>query len=201
MCLYPGGTWWDTSVRGHRFWQNFLCDLEWRVALNGQPNPLGSTLAQGAMLLLVIGFLPFWLLVPRLFVRHARLAAAVRVLGTVSVGGMIAVTFMPSERFGALHGAMVVLAGVPGLTAAALSVTGLALAEPRPRVAGGLGAFMLVFATVDFTLYVAHLIAHVEGTALVASVQKIALMLLLAWMVVVAVRAPRAAESASASAP
>src|ERR1019366_7112935 len=65
MALYPGGTWWNPAARGHRFWQNYLCDLEWRVALNGQTNHWGSRLAQAAMLVLVLTLAPFWLPPPR----------------------------------------------------------------------------------------------------------------------------------------
>ncbi len=194
MSLYPGGTWWDAKARGHRFWQNFLCDLEWRVALNGVPNPVGSRLAEAAMLLLVLGLAPFWLDVPRLFAPRQRLSgAAVRYLGLLSVAATIAVVFMPSERFGALHGMMVIVAGIPGLTAAGLAVRGLALGEPRPRVAAFLGGSMLGFALADFVLYVSHWVGHTEGTPVVAAIQKVALMLLLTWMGVVAIRVRRRA--------
>ncbi len=187
MCLYPGGTWWDSTTRGYRFWENFLCDLEWRVALNGQPNQGASHLAQAAMLILTTAFIPFWLSVTRLFDRP-RLAILVRSFGLASVVGIIAVVLMPSDRFGVLHGIAVVVAGLPGLGAAGLATAGLLLGEPRPRTAGWTGASMLVFALTDFALYVSHLIAHTEGTWLAAAAQKIALLLLLAWMIVVARR-------------
>ena len=77
MALYPGGTWWEPHAAGHRFWTNFLCDLEWRTALNGTPNPVGARLAEGAMLSLVLAFVPFWPVAARLFAARARLAAAV----------------------------------------------------------------------------------------------------------------------------
>ncbi len=194
MRLYPGGTWWDATARGHRFWENFLCDLEWQVALDGQPNRLGSRFAQAGMLVLVLGFVPFWLAVPRLFAAFARAGTVVRVLGLLSVVGLLAVTFMPSERFGVLHGAAVVVAGVPGLTAAGVAIAALLGGEPRPRVAGWLGAGMLGFALVDFALYVSHLVGHVEGTPLVVKLEKIPLVLLLAWMVTVAARTGRLAS-------
>jgi hypothetical protein len=187
MCLYPGGTWWDSTTRGYRFWENFLCDLEWRVALNGQPNDRAARLAQAAMVLLAMAFVPFWLAVTRHFDRP-RLGAAVRTLGFASVLGTIAVILMPSDRFGVLHGIAVIVAGLPGLGAAALATTGLLLGEPRPRIAGWTGASMLVFALTDFVLYVSHLVAHAEGTWLTAAAQKIALLLLLAWMTAVAAR-------------
>lgn len=194
MRLYPGGTWWDATARGHRFWENFLCDLEWQVALDGQPNHVGSRFAQAGMLVLVLGFVPFWLAVPRLFAAFARAGTVVRVLGLVSVIGLLAVTFMPSERFGVFHGAAVVVAGVPGLTAAGVAIASLLGGEPRPRVAGWLGAATLGFALVDFGLYVSHLVGRVEGTPLVVQLEKIALVLLLAWMVTVAARTGRLAS-------
>jgi hypothetical protein len=191
MALYPGGTWWDATARGHRFWENYLCDLEWRVALNGQPNPIGSRLAEAALLVLVLALAPFWRAVPRLFASDARSGGAVRALGLVSVAATVAVVFMPSERFGALHGAMVVVATVPGLVAAGLAVRGLLAGEPRPRLAATIGASMLAVAVVDFVLYVSHLVGHREGTPLVPTLEKVALLLLLAWMVAVARRSSR----------
>jgi hypothetical protein len=189
MALYPGGTWWNPAARGHRFWQNYLCDLEWRVALNGQTNHWGSRLAQAAMLVLVLTLAPFWLALPRLFrASSSRSGAAVRWLGLVSVAATVCVVFMPSERFGALHGAMVVLACVPGLTAVAVAVAGLARSEPRPRAGAAIGGAMLGVALVDFALYVSHLVGHSEGTPLVPALEKIALILLLAWMLLVALR-------------
>jgi hypothetical protein len=192
MCLYPGGTWFDTSARGHRFWQNFLCDLEWRVALNGQPNPVGSRLAQAAVLVLTLGLAPFWIAVAGLFHDRPHLAATVRILGLLATAGTVAVALMPSDRFGTLHGAAVLTSGVPGLTAAALAVAGLLLAGPRPRVEGWLGASMLAFALVNFVLYASHYLGGVEGTPLVPAMQKMALILLIAWMVAVAIRTDRA---------
>jgi hypothetical protein len=195
MLLYPGGTWFDTSARGHRFWQNFLCDLEWRVALGGQPNPVGSHLAQAAMLVLSVGLAAFWIAVAKLLHERARLAAAVRVLGLVGTVGNVAVTLMPSDRFGAIHGAAVLISGGPGLTATALAVGGLLVAGPRPRVEGCVGAAMLGFALVNFVLYASHYLAGVEGTPLVPAMQKMALICLLAWMTAVAVRTDIALRS------
>jgi hypothetical protein len=196
MRAYPGGTWWDRTTRGARLWQNFLCDLEWRVALDGRPNPVGSRLAEAAMLVLVAGFLPFWWIVPRLFTPPRAppgtraLGRSVRALGLVSVGGMSAVTLLPSDRFGALHGAAVVVAGVPGLAAALLATLGLLRGEPAPRVAGWLGAATVACALLDFVLYVRTMALGGPGPLLLPATQKVAVALLLAWMSAVAVRAP-----------
>jgi hypothetical protein len=188
MALYPGGTWWDPTTRGVRFWQNFLCDLEWNPALNGEPNPVGSRLAQAAMLFLVAGFVPFWWIAPRLFPARRALGAAVRVLGLTAVAGMVAVALMPSDRCGALHGVAVVFAGVPGLSAAILAAAGMLLpdAAKPARIAGLLGAAMLLFALLDFALYVRTMTHGGPGPLLLPAAQKLALLLLLAWMSLVA---------------
>jgi hypothetical protein len=193
MLLYPGGTWWDAGTRGHRFWENFLCDLEWRVALDGTPNPVGSRLAEGAMLALAAAFVPFWIAAPRLFAARApRLARVTRTLGLVGVGGMAAVVLMPSDRFGALHGVAVIVAGVPSLLATGAAEAGFVLGEPKPRVAASIGGALLATALLDFALYVSHLVGRTEGTPLVAAAQKVALLLLLAWMAAIALRSARA---------
>ncbi len=87
MWLYPGGTWWDKGTVGYRFWQNYLCDLEWHVALNGQDNTLGSQFARAALLVLVAGLAPFWIIVPSLFAERRRLGRAVQGLGLVAMAG------------------------------------------------------------------------------------------------------------------
>jgi hypothetical protein len=189
MALYPGGTWWDATVQGHRFWQNYLCDLEWRVALNGHPNPVGSWLAQAAMLVLVVTLAPFWLAVTDLFApSDTRARSAVRVLGLVSVGATLAVTFMPSDRFGALHGFMVILPCVPGFAAAALAVRYQLRGEPHTRIGASIGAATLAVSVVDLGLYASHLVTGAEGTTAVPTLEKVALLLLLAWLLVVATK-------------
>ena len=193
MALYPGGTWWDATTRGARFWQNFLCDLEWNPALNGEPNPVGSRVAQASMLVLVAGFVPFWWLAPRLFAARRGLGAAVRALGLASVAGMAAVVLMPSDCFGALHGVAVVVAGIPGLSAALLATAGMLLpgAPAHARAAGVTGAAMLAFALLDFALYVRTMTHGGPGPLLLPAAQKVAVVLLLGWMTLVATRASR----------
>lgn len=195
MRLYPGGTWWEPATHGVRFWQNFLCDLESEVALNGEPNAIGSRFAETAMLVMVVGLLPFWWVMPRLFARLRGIGIAVRVLGLASLAGIVAVSLMPSQRFGALHGVAVVIAGAPGLSAGVLAVAGLARAEARPRIAAALGGAMLAFSLVDFALYTRTMLYGGPGPILLPIAQKLALLLLLAWMVVVARRAAGADQT------
>ncbi len=178
MALYPGGTWWEPGARGHRFWQNFLCDLSWRVALDGQDNRLGSLLSQAAMLVLVAGFVPFWVLV------GGAGARGVRVLGIASVLGTAAVTLMPSDRFGSMHGVAVMVAAGTGLAASVLAARG----QLRRGLVleGCLGLAVLGAAAIDLALYVRTFSAGGPGPLALPALQKVALLLLLAWMGVVA---------------
>jgi hypothetical protein len=192
MHLYPGGTWWDPTTRGASFWRNYLCDLGSEVAVGGMPNTLGARFGKAAILVMVLGFAPFWSTVPLLFAPLRRLGRIVRALGLISLAGIVAVALMPSSRFGWLHGVTVIIAGVPALTAAVLSVAGLARAEPSPRIAATIGGAMLVFALLDFVLYARTMIRGGPGPLVLPVAQKLALLLLLAWMIVVAWKAPRA---------
>ncbi len=186
MSLYPGGTWWDAHARGHRFWRNFLCDLEWRVALNGRPNPVGSKLAFAAMAALALGLGPFWFAAARAISSGGErtLARAVRASGAVSVGGILVVISMPSDAFGAVHGVAVIAASLLGFVAATLAIVGFIRA--RRRHAACLGVATMVAAVIDLTLYASHFVTRTQDTPLTPGVEKVALGLLLAWMVSVA---------------
>jgi hypothetical protein len=76
------------------------------------------------------------------------------------------------------------------MAATGLAVAGLLGDEPRPRVAGWTGATLLGLAAADLALYVSHLVRHVEGTPLVVVLEKIAVLLLLTWMLEVGARIP-----------
>jgi hypothetical protein len=187
MSLYPGGTWWEPGARGYRFWQNYVCDTTLRVALNGQANGLGSLVSQAAMLVLVAGFVPFW------WIAAGRDGRIVRVLGVASVVGTAAVTLMPSDRFGAMHGVAVMVGATTGLAAAVLAT--VAQHRAGDRVAGWLGVAALGSAGVDFGMYVHTFASGGAGWMAVPAVQKLALMVLLAWMA--AVIRERSARSSS----
>jgi hypothetical protein len=187
MAIYSGGTTWDAHTAGYRFWQNYLCDLLRQRALDGAPNAVGARLASAAMLVILLGLVSFWIAFPRV-VPGSILARAARVLGLTSVAGVVAVVLLPSDRYGALHGVAVVLAGAPGLTASALAVAALLRHERPPRALGAIGAAWVVAALADFVLYVRHLAAGDLGTPILPAIQKVALGLLVAWMVAVALR-------------
>jgi hypothetical protein len=183
MTLYPGGTWWDPAARGHRFWQNYLCDLSWRVSLNGGDNHVGALFAQAAMLVLIAAFVPFWWLDGSGGTPTGR---ALRGLGLSSVAGMTAVALMPSERFGALHGVAVMGAGVTGLGAALLAT--VSQLRSGERVTGTMGVVVLAAAGVDLVVYGRTMGTGGPGPLMLPALQKVALVTLLVWMTRVALR-------------
>lgn len=184
MRAYPGGTSWDRTTRGHDFWLNYLCDLARPTALNGVPNPIGSALAQTAMIALAIGLVPWWSLVARLAPSHARAGRAMRALGATASVGIVAVVLLPGDRFGALHGFACVAASVPGLAAALLAVVALVRDRAAPRAAATVGLVTLAAGAACFALYVPDVLRITTATAAVAVLERVSLALLLAWMLV-----------------
>lgn len=184
MQAYPGGTSWDRSSRGHDFWLNYLCDLARPTALNGVPNPIGSTLAQTAMVVLALGLVPWWWLLARLAPSQRRSGIVVRALGVIAALGIFAVVLLPGDRFGALHGFACVAAGVPGLAAALVAVVALLRDEAAPRAATWIGALTLSTASVCFALYLPDVLRFSSAVMAVAVFERISLGLLLVWMLV-----------------
>jgi hypothetical protein len=195
MSIYPGGTAWDHATRGHDFWLNYLCDLERGVALNGEPNPLGSALARTAMSALAAGLLPFFWLVSTLFPSRPRLGRCVRVLGVVTVVAIEVVVFLPADRFAGIHGVAVVAAGIPGLAAGILAVIGLVAERGAPRAARAIGLAALAVATVDFGLFLPEVLTPAASHVAVAVLERVSTFLVLAWMFVVARHAHRLAKA------
>jgi hypothetical protein len=187
--VYPGGTWWHPRSHGYTFWENYLCDAVQRRAIDGLPNP-GAPLATLAMLLLALGLAAMWALAPRLFVRAGRGSLA-RALGLTSATATLVVIALPEEGFGLWHGVAVVVAGLPGLAASALTVAELLRRDPFGSLAGWFGAAWLLAALVDFVPYSVHIARGTEGSILFPAMQKLAVAFLLLWMVAVAVQLAR----------
>ena len=185
MRTYPGGTAWNAATVGHSFWMNYLCDLARTTALNGQPNAVGAKVTEIALFVLGAGALQFWLALPSLFAERRRLGLAIRILGGMSSAGMLVVAVLPADRFGALHPFLLAMAGGPGLAAAACSVIGLC---PRERLACAIGVAAGVTCAVDFGLYGDQLASDGPGPVAVVVMERMALILILGWMCVVAWR-------------
>jgi hypothetical protein len=193
MRAYPGGTQWDGAASGNDFWRNYLCDLAQTVALNGQPNAIGSALARTAMTLLALALLPFFRTVTRLFPSRARLGACVRVMGYVAAVGAFPVALVPANVWHALHAVAIVVGGVSGIGAALLAAYGLLREEPPPGVPAIAAVAALLSATAAFALYVRQFFEPGPGPVAGAVLERIALLCVLAWMGAVAWRVGRGA--------
>jgi len=192
MRVYPGGTAWDPTTRGNDFWLNYICDLERGVALDGAPNPVGAALARTGVIVLALGFVPLFWSIPRLFPwRGRRLGLAITSMGCAGAAGSIAVGLLPSDRFGDLHVYTILAAGLPSLAAAALAVAGLASGPPSQRRAAIVGGAMLAVSVIDLGIYLVQVAATGTAPVALAILERCALLLVLAWMVmVVRLRAP-----------
>lgn len=186
MALYPGGTWMNRQARGYDVVRNFFCDLSAAVALNGAPNP-GATYAAVAMVALALALVPFWLLVAFRLRETPRRSAAVRALGLASAVMLPLVPLLPSARYGLLHAAAVLVTSLLGLAAGLAAARGLLASKEARRPHGYLAGATLFAAAVTAVLYVRLVASHalVPHWSLPA-MQKIAAMLLLAWLVVTA---------------
>jgi hypothetical protein len=184
--LYPGGNWLDRAARGHRFFANYFCDLTQPVSLSGVINPVGSRLAQLAMLCFAAALAGFFWLVPAYFESSARSAAWVRGLGECAVLSYVAVPFTPSELFGDVHAWLSLLSGALGISAALCAVRALLRSSRMARALGVLGALALAAGVLHAALFVHYLHASEPAPLIVPAAQKAAALLLSAWMLGVA---------------
>jgi hypothetical protein len=196
---YPGGTHFDHARVGHDFWRNTLCDLTRTVALDGSPNTPGAALAASALIVLALGLGAFFLALPRLFASsHARLARSVRTLGAVTVPLAIAVVLLPTDRFGRLHGVAIFFAGTTGLAAAGLALRALVPAARAPRAVVVCGVLAALLASLDFALYMTELLTAGPAQVAVAVLERLATLVLLAWMLAVARALPHVSVQGAA---
>jgi hypothetical protein len=183
---YPGGNWLDRAAPGHRFFANYFCDLTQPVSLSGVNNPVGSRLAQLAMLFFAAALAGFFWLVPRYFGPNTRAVAWVRGLGESAVVSYLAVPFTPSERFGAVHACLALLSGAFGISAALWAVWALLSSYRAARALGTLGLLSLAAGVLHAVLFVHYLHASEQAPLIVPAAQKVAALLLSGWMLGVA---------------
>ena len=187
---YPGGTWEEPTRVGHSFLFNYYCDLMRPVALNGQPNPLGSVLAEWGQLVFALALGPFFLVAPRVFPERLRLARVVRVLGVVASLAGVGVVLMPSWRFGqTVHGIMLLVCAVPAVTALVCVMIG----TWRVPTLRGLAGALVVTVLLTIAIFVRQMMIGAETSPGLAPLQRIDFALALAWMTTTALRTARSA--------
>jgi hypothetical protein len=176
---YPGGTWEQPARVGHSFLFNYYCDLMRPVALNGQPNPVGSVLAELGQLTFALALGPFFQLAPRAFERRRGLSKAVRGLGAVACVAGIGVVLLPSWRFGqGVHGVMLLSCGLPAIAALICVMIGTWSIARLRTLALALAAFLVL----TVAIFVRQLLAGTETTLGLAPLQCVDFALALAWM-------------------
>ena len=183
---YPGGTWLHPHAVGHRFWENFLCDVLHHQALNGSPNPVGAAAMTAAMLALTAGLGSMWWLLATLFPRRPWLMRALRWLGLTSVVLVATVPLSPSDRFPAVHGVVTVAASSLSLLALGLALVALWRERQRHPALLALGLALALSVAWSAALYVRNQYLGAPLTLLLPASQKLAAALLLGWMLGVA---------------
>jgi hypothetical protein len=183
--LYPGGNWLDRSAAGHRFFANFFCDLTQPISLSGVGNSTGSRCAQLGMFCFAAALAGFFWLLPVRFGAGSRAVRWVRGLGECTVVCFIAVPLTPSERFGNWHAALALVSGAFGVASALWAVH--ALLAARQRLLAGLGAGALALGAFTGGVFVYHLCYATPPSLLLPAAQKLAALLLTAWMAALAV--------------
>lgn len=186
MARYPGGTALNPVSAGHSFWFNFLCDLTNDVAVNGRPNREGAVFAQMALGAFCVALLVFWITLPASFPScPPRLSAGIRVCGVLSVAGLLAVPVAG----GLLHVAAVFTSFVPALIAGLLALVGT-VRYARSRALVAIASATVSVSVLDSVLYARSYLIHPRVVVpALPLLQRLALLLMLAWMAIVAGRA------------
>jgi hypothetical protein len=186
MVLYPGGNWLDPSAAGHAFFANFLCDLTQPVSLSGVKNREGALCAQVGMLFFSAALAVFFWLLPGHFVRRTVATPWTRALGACAALSLAAVALTPSERFGHWHALLALVSAAFGSSGALYAAIELRRSRGLARALGGLGCLTLVLGALDAVLFVYHWGELAAPPLIVPAAQKLAALLLCAWMLGVA---------------
>jgi hypothetical protein len=169
---YSGGTWSNPASPGYAFWDNYLCDVATRTALNGSPNP-GFAAGVASFGFLVILLMALWWVMAILIRRRApRLAAAVIACGALSCLGVVLIVAFPgTEGRVTPHFFSVLVAAGAGLAATFIPV-GCFLANPEQRRLGAWCVLLSLPAVAAIGVYAGY---HLGGFSnqLVSVLQKL----------------------------
>ena len=184
MTEYPGGTWEDPQALGHSQGRNFLCDLTRPTGINGQPNPAGAKYAELGLYAYVIALGPFFLITPWLFPHRRRLGRLVWTCGALCSLGGVAIVALPSWMIGPLwHGVLVLGTAVPGLIAALGATLGAWAMTPPQRAIRFAGTATMVVTALTVAVFAAQIARGAETTTGLPVLEKTAILLSMAWMV------------------
>ncbi len=186
MALYPGGTFQNPKHPGQSFFGNFFCDLTQPVSLSGVANPVGSRLAQCGMLFFAVALWAAFWVVPSFFSRESPARPWLRRFASLSVLTFVVVSLLPSELVGSIHALLALFAGLFGIVALLLAVHGLFRMPGAQRALALLGVLALLVGAFDAVIFVQHLGERAPPPIIVPAAQKIAAILLSAWMAGVA---------------
>jgi hypothetical protein len=176
---YPGGTWCNPRVPGYQLLESFFCDVLHQRGLDGRPNP-GAPWARAALVLIALGFVPFWLSVPWTMSLAGARAQLVRALGSLSAGASLAVALAASDHWPSLHRVAVLTAATSGVAAAVVACTGrFAGRAPALRA---LAWAALTTAAIDAGLYLSQVLDPKPCAVALPLLQKVAALFVLGWM-------------------
>ena len=164
--LYPGGTRVDPSHEGFSVAQSYTCDLFEERGYGGRHNP-GRPVALAAATVLALGLSVLWWLVPVLTPEAKRRRHVVRAAGVAS--GLFA-PFVASS----FHDLVINGAGL--LAFIAFGITMSAYAKRAGPLLLGLAALACAFAVATFGIWKSRV-----GVPYLPFVQKVFLILFLAW--------------------
>jgi hypothetical protein len=187
MVLYPGGTAREPLCDGHRFLENYFCDLTHSPALNGKRNPFGAALGSAAFVAFGMALTGFCAVSGEIAGAFTRTMLSVS--GAFSALGLFGVALFSSDQFGNVHALAVALALVPGFFAAIFAL--VSNVTSRFRLLAALGTLTLLLALADVGYYVHFLKTGGQANAMLPLLQKLAAAAFALWMALTALVKPR----------
>jgi hypothetical protein len=191
MVLYPGGTAREPLADGHRFFENYFCDLTHSPSLNGKANQLGAWLGSGAIAAFGVALFAFCSVSGA--VANAFTRTMLIVSGAFSAVGLFGIAFLSSDQFGNVHALAVALALVPGFFSAIFAI--VSNVTGRFRLLAFAGSVTLLLAIADAGYYLQFLKTGGQANAMLPLLQKIAAATFVFWMMLTAFVKPREVPS------